>query len=153
MRRKDREVTDRDKIEEIIRGCQCCRIALADGKGAYIVPLNFGYDQERGALYFHGAGEGRKIDLIRKNGYAGFEMDMGHELVTAEKACGYSFLYQSIVGEGRIALVEDVEEKRHGLDCIMEHIAGKGGWEYPDAMLRAMAVIRLDVETLSAKAH
>lgn len=153
MRRKDREITDKSKILEIIGKCRCCRIALADGNSPYIVPLSFGYDSGRNAIYFHGAIKGRKVELIRRNGYAGFEMDTAHELVTAGNACGFSFRYQSIVGQGRISIVENMEEKRSGLDCIMKHMSGKDGWQYPDAMLWTTAVIRLDVEALSAKAN
>lgn len=62
MRRKDREITDSDRIQEIIDACQCMRIAFADGACAYIVPVNFGYDKAGKAFYFHGAAQGRKID-------------------------------------------------------------------------------------------
>ena len=41
MRRKDREVTDFDKMMEILSACDCCRLGLVDENGAYIVPLNF----------------------------------------------------------------------------------------------------------------
>lgn len=153
MRRKDREITESDRIQKIIDACQCMRIALADGACAYIVPVNFGYDKAGKAFYFHGAAKGRKIDLIRQNGYAGFEMDTDHRLMTADEACGFSFEYSSIIGKGRIAVVDDLEEKRHGLDCIMEHMAGGGRWEYPDPMLKLTAVIRLDVEELHAKSN
>ena len=78
MRRKDREITDSDRIQEIIDACQCMRIAFADGACAYIVPVNFGYDKAGKAFYFHGAAQGRKIDLIRQNGYAGFELSLIH---------------------------------------------------------------------------
>ena len=42
MRRKDREITDGEKIREIIEGCDCLRLGLCDDEGMYIVPLNFG---------------------------------------------------------------------------------------------------------------
>ena len=45
MRRKDREIKDTYGIREIIRECDCCRLAFPDGKSAYIVPLSFGYDE------------------------------------------------------------------------------------------------------------
>lgn len=80
-------------------------------------------------------------------------MDTDHRLVTADEACGFSFEYSSIIGKGRITVVDDLEEKRHGLDCIMEHMAGGGRWEYPDPMLKLTAVIRLDVEELHAKSN
>ena len=65
MRKKNKEITDIDEIEGIIKKATCCRIGLVDGDEPYIVPLNFGY--ENSTLYFHGASEGRKIDLIKDN--------------------------------------------------------------------------------------
>ena len=151
MRRKDREVKDIYGIREIIRECDCCRLAFPDGKSAYIVPLSFGYDEEENVFYFHGAAEGKKMDLVRQTGYAGFEMDTAHGLKTADQACGYSFRYRSVVGEGPIRVVEEVEEKKKGLNCIMGHMSGKDGWAYPEAMLKRTAVLRLDVEQMSGK--
>ena len=62
MRRKDREITDGEKIREIIEGCGCLRLGLCDDEGMYIVPLNFGAVCEAGQWYFycHGASAGRK---------------------------------------------------------------------------------------------
>lgn len=42
MRRKDREITDKERIYQIIAGCDCCRAGIFHRKSAYIVPLNFG---------------------------------------------------------------------------------------------------------------
>lgn len=33
----------------------------------------------------------------------------------------------------------------------MEKYAGGGGWSYPEAALRAITVIRVDIETLTGK--
>lgn len=153
MRRRDREITDPKAIREVIRSCDCCRLAFSEGKSAYIVPLSFGYDEEENAFYFHGAGEGKKIDLTRQNGYAGFELDTDHGLVEANQACAYSFRYSSVVGEGPIRVLEDPGEKEKGLNCIMGHMSGKDRWEYPEAMLKKTAVLRLDVEKMSGKEH
>lgn len=82
MRRRDREVSDPAKIREIIAACHCCRLGFADGGKIYIVPLNFGYQEEDGqrTFFFHSAPEGRKIDLIEKTHYAGFELDAHYQL-------------------------------------------------------------------------
>ena len=100
MRRKDREITQAEKIDEIIQKCDCCRIGLSDHGRVYIVPLNFAYLHEGGKriFYFHSAKEGRKVDLIQKNGEAGFELDTNHALNRAEIACGFSYRFQSIIG-------------------------------------------------------
>lgn len=41
-------------------------MAVHDEEGMYIVPLNFGYTYEEDVLklYFHSAGEGRKVDAL-----------------------------------------------------------------------------------------
>ena len=45
----------------------------------------------------------------------------------------------------------EVEEKKKGLNCIMGHMSGKDSWDYPEAMLKRTAVLRLDVEQMSGK--
>ena len=61
MRRKDREVTDNKRINEIIMYCDTLRLGIIDGSVPYIVPVSFGYEENQGkkTFYFHGAGEGR----------------------------------------------------------------------------------------------
>lgn len=155
MRRTDREVTDHDRIHEIIQSCHCCRLGFADREEVYIVPLDFGYTERAGkrTFYFHGAKEGRKIELIARTHRAGFELDTGYELMRAQEACAHSARYQSVIGSGHIALVEDPEEKKEALQAIMLHSAGKGAWSFAEPMLEAISVIRLDVEKLSCKEH
>jgi len=155
MRRHDREVTDPARIDEIIRMCDCCRLGMVDGDSVYIVPLNFGFKNENGKrmFYFHGASEGKKIELIKANPLVGFELDTNHAVMAGEKACDYSFLYSSVIGKGIVTLVEDLEEKRVALNLIMEHYSGKDNWALTDEAIDKVAVIRLDVTELSCKEH
>ena len=155
MRRKDREVTDPAKIEDIIHRCTCCRIGFQDEGEVYIVPLNFGYEIRDGVytLYFHGAKEGRKLDLIRKNPTVGFEMDTDYALHEADIACGYSARFQSVIGTGVMRIVSDAEEKKRGLWLLMEHSSGKGEWTFNEKMLQAVTVFKLEVTKLSCKEH
>ncbi len=155
MRRKDRQVTDPERIREIIAACGCCRLGLCDGGRAYIVPLDFGFTEREGryTFYFHSAGEGRKIDLIREAGWASFEMDTGHETVPDDVACEYTARYQCVMGGGPAALLETAEEKRAGLEAIMAHIAGAGLWDFDRVMLDRTQVIRLEAEELTCKVH
>lgn len=155
MRRKDREVTSYDKMLEVVEGCDCLRIGLVDEREAYIVPLNFGYEAKDGGLtlYFHGASEGRKMDLIRNHPTASFEMDRKHELVEGTVPCAYSYLFQSVMGKGKIEILEDHAEKVHGLTLIMEHYTDKKEWAFPEKMVNSMAVIKLTVSDWSCKEH
>ncbi len=106
MRRKDREITDPDKIKKIISDSHCCRLGFCDEGKTYIVPMNFGFTEIQGryVFYFHSAREGRKLDLIRKTGYAGFELDTNYQLKEAEVACDWTASFQSIIGSGKIEI-------------------------------------------------
>lgn len=69
MRRIDRQVADEAGIRAILDRCQICRLALWDEEGPYIVPMSYGYRMDEGGLklYFHCAGEGRKLDALRRD--------------------------------------------------------------------------------------
>lgn len=155
MRRKDREVTDTDKINSIIKECDCCRLGFYDNGSIYIVPLSFGFEftGEKRTLYFHSAKEGRKIELIAKGGNVGFEMDARHSITPDEIACGYSARFVSVIGEGRVEFIEESNKKECALNLIMSHYTGKDKWDYKPEMLSAACIFRLEVMELSCKEH
>ena len=107
MRRKDREIAGFDEQLQIIRGCDSCVIALNDDGFPYVVPLNFGTAVEDGQLYlyFHCAGEGKKLELIRRDNRATFEMDCGHNFILYEERMSCTMGYASVIGHGVIEFV------------------------------------------------
>ncbi len=113
MRRKDREVSDKKEIIAIINRCDLCRLALAENNQPYIVPMNFGYsfENEQLIIYFHGAHAGKKLDIIRQNPNACFEMDCSTELIKGKQACDYSMAYESVIGNGVIEFISDKTDK------------------------------------------
>ena len=158
MRRKDREITDPSKIENIISRCSCCRIGFNDGGEVYIVPLNFGYviNGDTYTFYFHGAKQGRKIELISKNPNVGFEMDTDlavYNLNDPNVACNYTARFQSVIGSGIVSMVSDPREKMLGLSLIMRHNTGKQEWDFDEKMINAVAVFKLEVTKISCKEH
>ena len=78
MRRKDREVKSFDEIIDILSRCKVLHLALISEGKPYSVPLNFGYTvaevdgAKKLTLYFHGAGEGKKIESIKQNSDVSF---------------------------------------------------------------------------------
>ncbi len=155
MRRKDREITDQNKIDEVITSSHCCRLGFSDNGSAYIVPLSFGFThtENKRTFYFHGSAEGRKADLIRKNGRASFEIDTAYKLKEAGKACGYSAAFQSVMGEGKIGFINDPEEKKRALSLILKHYTGKDEWSFDERLLTETAVFSLEVSDISCKIH
>lgn len=155
MRRSEREVTDHQKILEILECCDCCRLGINSNGAPYIVPLNFGWEENDGriTLYFHCAVEGRKLDLIRLDPRVSFQMDRKHELVSSDTACTHSFLYQCIMGTGTAEILTDHESRIHGLTSVMSHYTKKDSWTFDERMLARVSIIRLNVDTISCKEH
>lgn len=153
MRRKDREITDKTAISEFIAKEEILRIAFYDEGDIYIVPVNYGYSyKDNYSFYFHGAKAGRKYELAKKEPSVGFEIDGNYTLLEGEEACDFSATFQSVIGTGKLSLVEDNDEKITGLNTIMKQTTSKSEWNYSKEMLDAVAVFRLDVEKLSCKA-
>ena len=153
MRRADREVTDRQEILAILNQCTVGHLALVDPYGEpYLVPMNFGWEDKEGKvqIYLHSAKEGRKLDILAKNPRACFEADCNHELETARNACAYSFKYESVMGWGNVRVVQDVEEKIHGLTLLMTHQTGKD-FTFEPKHTAIVEVLCLELDKITGK--
>jgi nitroimidazol reductase NimA-like FMN-containing flavoprotein (pyridoxamine 5'-phosphate oxidase superfamily) len=148
MRRKEREIKDNKEIEDILKACSVCRLAMVDEDKPYLVPMNFGYRD--GALYLHSAREGRKIDLIRKNPHVCFEVDEIVQFRKAERACDWGVEYKSVIGSGKAVFLTDPEEKRRAFDTIMAQYSDEA-YDYPDTMLERTLVIKIEIEKMTGK--
>lgn len=153
VRRKDRELTDPQKIQEIIAKCDCCRLGLVDDGEAYIVPLNFAFVPagDRGVFYFHSANEGHKIQLLRRQKTVSFELDCDHRLRVGDVACRYGYAYQSVMGRGTVTFVEDTAEKQWALARLMTRYTKQTDWQFTEPEVSAVQVIKLTVSHWTAK--
>lgn len=154
MRRTDREVKDHNKIYEIIKQCEVCRLALFDDKFPYIIPLNFGVSlvNNQWKLYFHSANVGTKLELIKKNPHAAFEMDCSHQLALGKKACDATMGYQSVCGNGTIRILPE-EEKLQALSSIMNQYAPDQHHEFGYNELLSVTVLELTVNEIHGKCN
>lgn len=150
MRRKDREITDTAIIESILQEALVCRLGLSDKGQPYVVPVNFGYRDN--CLFIHCANEGRKLDIIKKNNRVCFEVDIAHEIIRGETPCTWAFKYKSVIGFGTAHIISDAEEKRKGLDVIMQKYSGEPGeFVYPEGSLDRVTIIKVEIETMTGK--
>ena len=127
MTRREREVTDINKILEILDKAKVLHMGLVDGDEAYVVPMNYGYTYENDklTLYLHGARRGRKLDLMRANPKVFFEMDCDIVPFEGDVACKYGITYSSIMGRGIAQIVDEPEEKMKALSVLMKTQTGK----------------------------
>ena len=155
MRRKDREITDFNKIIEIIDECDIIRLGLADGNFPYIVPLNFAYtvENEQICFYIHGAMAGRKYELLTKNPYCSFEMDIPLEMDCMVEEKDVTMRYKSVMGKCKVEFL-DGEDRQSAIDnIIMARYEATKNFDYNREVVKRTAVGKLTVLELSAKAN
>ena len=155
MRRKDRQITDLETIRAILDKAKVLHLAMIDGDRPYVVPLNYGYTLENGALtlYLHSAREGRKLDVLRQNDRVAFVLETNVSQVSGgDIPCKYGEAYASVMGEGTAVLLDDPVQKIEALQILMKTQTGRDFDVTPD-MADAVAVLRIDVDSFTAKAR
>lgn len=150
MRKKEREITDKSVLEELLMRARICRLGLYDGQWPYVVPVNMGY--ANGHIYFHSSLKGKKMEILRQNPKVCFEIDSDVEIVTGERPCDYTTNYKSIIGFGTAVFLEDEAEKLEGLRVVMRRHAGPTEG-FRSEVVPKTAVVRIDIASLTGKAN
>jgi hypothetical protein len=149
MRRKNKEITDRSEIEEIIGKSAVCRLAVSKDNVPYIIPISFGFDGSN--LYLHTAVEGRKIDFWSSNPIVCFEFDSDINTISDEKtACKWTTSFRSVVGYGKISELSTENDKFYALNQIMLHYSGRQ-WEFSTKDLKGVKLWKIEISELSGK--
>ena len=131
-------------------------LAMNNGDFPYIIPVNFGYEltsNNQLIFYIHGAKVGTKVELIRQNPLVSFELDTKHQLITAEKACKYSFNYASVIGNGYATFIEEPSAKIEALQIMMNKFAPNKNFSFAEGDVRPIIVIKIEVQAYNAKKH
>jgi len=150
MRRKEREITDRKEIDEIIHLGKVMHLALSDNNLPFLVPVFYTYNGT--FLYFHSAKAGTKIEIMKKNSNVCFEISIDHGIIENEIACDFEAKHRTVIGFGKAEFVENEDEKIAALDSIVAQFTDKK-FEYPKGNLNATAVIRINILSIKGKKH
>ena len=154
MNRSDREIEDKLELKRIVRNGKFVVISMCSDNSPYVVTMNYGYDDRKNALYFHAAFKGLKMDIIKQNSNvcATVIEDLGYK----PGECDHG--YRSVVFWGKMSVIDDLEEKKYGLNILLNHLE-----EQPDEVKKKllkedsryekmqMAILRLDIEEMTGK--
>jgi len=157
MRRTDREITDIKEMAAIIQKADTCYVALIDEGLPYIVALNYGcaWQTEKESLlptfYFHCAPSGKKTDVLEKNNNTAFFIDTEHELVQGIADCDWGMKYKSVAGKGLLTIVRESDEKKKGLDLIMNHYSGRTEFSYDEKVFSFTLILKMTVTEITGK--
>ena len=156
IRRQDRAITDDIWIADFLRKANYGVFATCKNGQPFTVARNFTYDAQRNAIYFHGARKGRTFENVGDGAPVNLNVSEMGEWIVADRAMNFGVKYKGVVVFGRLTVVADVEEAKHGLQLIMDkhfpHL--RPGMDYEtvtDEDLKVTAVFRVDIEAWSGK--
>ncbi len=147
MRRKDREM-EKEAAYELLRTCEWGVLSLCDTLNPYALPISYAYQGDK--IYFHGATEGTKIDIINKNPRA-LLVCVGKTKIIPSK---FTTEYESVIVNGTISVIEDEKERRVGLQALITKYSPSWkceGEEYIDSLFDKTAVAVLNIESITGK--
>jgi nitroimidazol reductase NimA-like FMN-containing flavoprotein (pyridoxamine 5'-phosphate oxidase superfamily) len=151
LRRKDREVVSEAWMEEVLSEGEWLVLSMEGRDGwPYSVPLNYGY--RGGELFFHGAREGAKIELLRENPKVFFTVVAGTELIRKSEPASFSMKYKSVAGTGIAEFIEDADEKREALRVLMRQFDGPTE-PLPDKIVAVTAVFKVKILSMTGKTN
>jgi len=148
MRKKEKAVTEQKAIASIIHDSLVCRLGLMDGEYPYVVPLNFGYQDN--VLYFHTGQKGKKVELLKRNPNVCVEFDIDHHVKASDNPCKWGMKYRSVVGYGKASFMDDPESKKRALDIIMAHYGGSASG-YPEVNLEKTLIVKVAIESMTGR--
>ena len=118
MKKKEREITDPEELKQILKSGKYAVIAMCRKNEPYLVTLNYGYEEIRNCLVFHGALKGLKLDFIAENPEvcATVILDEGY----VKDNCSHR--YVSLIIRGRMTVIWKLEDKKQALDILLNHL-------------------------------
>ena len=149
MRRDDKQIINRAKIDEIIKKSAVCRLAFAKDNIPYVVPISFGYDGK--SIFVHTALTGRKIEFIENNNLVCFEFDSDVKTIEDKTIpCKWTSAYKSVIGYGKMVELSAFEEQEMAINQIMLHYSGKE-WHFNAQMLKSVKLWKIEIDEISGK--
>ena len=152
MTKRERQVTDEAQIRQILDSGKILHLGLAVDNEPYVVPMNYGYafEGEKLVIYLHSSVRGKKLDMIQANPRVFFQIDCDIQPFEGKLPCQYGVSYSSVMGKGTAQIVDDVEQKKQAMTILMKTQTGKD-FLFDDKLVSIVTVIRIDVETFTAK--
>ena len=148
--RRGRQELPKEACEEVLSQNTAGVLAvLGDGGYPYAVPLSYVYQD--GALYFHCAKEGHKLEALQNCPKASFCVVDQDEIVPEK----YTTYFRSVIAFGRIRLLEAPEEKRRAIELLARRYAPEDTPANRDAAIdrefAPLCMLELSIEHLSGK--
>jgi len=149
MRRDDRQLANEEAIEILEKGEYGVLAVMGDEGYPYAVPLSYAMDE--GAIVFHSAKEGHKVDSVRLNAKCSFTVIGDTEVLPGK----FSTKFESAIAFGKARELEGQEKVQALMALIRKYSPDflESGEKYVMKSGKDTVVIKIDIETVTGKAR
>jgi nitroimidazol reductase NimA-like FMN-containing flavoprotein (pyridoxamine 5'-phosphate oxidase superfamily) len=143
---------DRETVYAILDEGFVCHLGYAVAGRPWVIPTLYGRDGD--SLVVHGAVANEALRSLTKGAEVCVTVTLVDGFVLARSGFHHSANYRSVMLFGVAERIDDPEEKRRALDCIIEHaIPGRTADLRPATAseLAATQVLRIPIDEASAK--
>jgi nitroimidazol reductase NimA-like FMN-containing flavoprotein (pyridoxamine 5'-phosphate oxidase superfamily) len=151
LRRKEKAIETQEEMVAIFESVEYITIAMCLDSEPYLATLSHGYDRKRNCLYFHCAQEGKKVDILKQNNVVWGQalLDKGY----VQGSCDH--LFATTQFRGKVTFVDDLAEKKHALEVMIEGLEGEPGkvkaTQLTEETINGVAIGRIDIDYMSGK--
>ena len=149
---REKAAYDREVVHGILDSALVASVGFVEDGQAVVVPMIYGREGE--TLFLHGARKARVIRLLEHTQRLCLNVTHIDGIVFARSAFNSSMNYRSATVFGSASLVEDWDEKVHGMRVISEHTM-PGRWDELrdplDKEVKMTGVMAVHIESASAK--
>ena len=139
-----------EEIEQIIKACKTCFVAMSENDFPYVLPMNFALYGD--SVILHSAQSGRMWETLKKNPKVCINWTLGEELAwqDAHVACSYRVKSESVLVEGTVEFIDDYDEKYNCMLKIMAQYSGRD-FKLNEPSVVNVGVLKVKIEKISAK--
>lgn len=143
-------IENREEIEEIIKSCKTCFLAMSENDNPYVLPMNFALDGD--SVILHSAQTGRMWETLKKNQKVCINWTLGEDLAwqDVQVGCSYRVKSKSVLVEGTVEIIEDYDEKYRCMKVFMKQYSFRE-FEFNAPAIKNVGILKVRIEKITAK--
>ena len=143
-------IQNREEIDNIIRACKTCYLAMSDNDFPYVLPMNFALDGN--TVIMHSAQSGRMWETLRKNQNVCINWIIGEDLAwqDVKVGCSYRVKSKSVLVEGKVEFIDGFDEKTRCLNLLMSQYSDRE-FKFGKPAVENVGIIKVAIKKISAK--
>ena len=143
-------IENRHDIDEILKSCKICYVAVSLNDVPYNLPMNFALDND--VVLLHSGQSGRMWETLKKNPKVCINWTTGDELAWQDVrvGCSYRMISKSVVVEGTIEFVEEYEEKERCLHVLMAQYSDRA-FKFNPPAVKNVGIMKVRIDKISAR--